>query len=74
MKKTLTTHLIGDADADGGELGLGQLDWPRVGGVEVSDAGNTGERPGRAEAALVQTWTWGTLALNVTRLCDEAIA
>ena len=46
MEQTLTTHLIGDADTGGGELCLGQLHWPRVGGVEVGDAGNTGERPG----------------------------
>ena len=49
----LTAHLVGDADAGGGELGLGQLHWPRVGGVEVRDAGDTGERSGRAETVLV---------------------
>ena len=64
---TLTVHLIGDADTGGGELGLGQLHWPRVGGVKVGDAGDTGERPGRAETVLVETWTLVTELLNVTR-------
>ena len=64
----IPAHLIGDADASGGELGLGQLHWPRVGGVEVRDAGDTGERSGRAETVLVETWTLLlTELLNVAR-------